>query len=548
MAEDYAKAFLSIGVKNGDVVTVVTAGTMDTILYFAGLNKIGAVIQFVNPNYMKFNSKKYINDTGCKILICLDRFYPLIKDAIAETNVSTIIAPSISEYFSPLYKSIIRGKKIKKSERISGVKYYNLKEFLKKGTDEDNPLSEISYEISKPAIITYTSGTTGDPKGVVHTNDSMNNMLDIYQISGGFGASEGVRNLVLITPMYLTSFVHSVIGPMSVGAINILQPIYRPKNLGKDIMKYKPETVVASKAHYIYLEEAKLKRGSLHNTKYAYCGGEAISRAVAQRINKTLEYYGIAPMVLGYGQTEFGTMTMFNIDIPDRVNESGILIPKVRAKIVDFKTGKDVLEGERGELWIQSPAVMKEYFNNQSATDAFFVQDENGETWAKTGDVAEIKYRYNGEPVYEVSGRASDSFVDEEGNIVYLFDIEMKVEEASGVREAEVVSLTVDGRKVPVVHLILDEESKGKEQEILSKIDSMLRENAASKNAVPYAYKIRDGFATSPISGKRNYEILQYETEGYFIKDKDGHFEKTTIISEESKIENKLLQSNIIVG
>ena len=94
----YAKAFLEIGVKRGDIVTICTAGTLDTYLYFAGLNKIGAVAQFVNPNYFKVNSKKYINNTNCKLLICLDKFYPAIKEEIGQTNVEQVMISSISEY------------------------------------------------------------------------------------------------------------------------------------------------------------------------------------------------------------------------------------------------------------------------------------------------------------------------------------------------------------------------------------------------------------------------------------------------------------------
>ena len=110
----YARAFKELGVQNGDMVTICSAGTLDTVLNFAALNKIGAVAQFVNPNYFKFNSKKYINDTNSKLLICLDRFYPDIKDAIAETNVDKVILSSISEYSSFLFKVVARRKKISK--------------------------------------------------------------------------------------------------------------------------------------------------------------------------------------------------------------------------------------------------------------------------------------------------------------------------------------------------------------------------------------------------------------------------------------------------
>ena len=546
LVDNYAKAFKEVGVKNGDVVTICTGGTLDTVLYFAGLNKIGAVSQFVNPNYFKFNSKKYINETNSKLLICLDKFYPAIRDEIAETNVEQVILSSISEYSSFLFKKMARRIPMKDIVKVPGIKYMSLPEFVKMGIKSNISLEPIKYEQDKPAVIVYTSGTTGNPKGVVHTNDSLNNMLSIYQIANGFGASRAAKNLVLIPPMYLTSFMHSIIGPASVGATNTLQPIYNPKTLAEDIKKYEPKTVVASKAHYINLEDSKLPEGSLNKTKYAYCGGEAISRDTAIRINRILTYLGIEPMINCYGESEFGTMVMFNYDIPNRVNESGILIPEVKAKILDLVTGLPVEPGKRGELYIQTPAVMKEYYNNPEATAKFFVVDNNGEKWAKTGDIAEIKYQQNGKDVYEVSGRVSDSFIDENGEVVYLFDIENQVEKSQYVREAEVISLTIDGKKVPIVHIVLNKEINITPEEALKSIDDSLRKNV-TKNQIPYAYKIRESFATSPISGKRDYAILKYETNDYLMLNEFGNFEAVNIDSLESKEINDLVHSKILI-
>ena len=548
MVDVYAKAFKEMGVKNGDMVTICSAGTLDTVLNFAALNKIGACAQFVNPNYFKVNSKKYINDTNSKLFICLDRFYPEIKDALKETNVEKVIMSSISEYASFLFKVLAGRKRVSSADKIPGVQYVELPDFIKMGEHSNATLERIPYEPNKPSVITYTSGTTGNPKGVVHTNDSINNMITLYENNDGFGVRTGDRNLVLIPPMYLTSFVHSIFAPMTLGTTNILQPVYNPNTLGSDLKKYYPTTCIASKAHYINLQNSKLPKGSLSHTKFAYCGGEAISKSSAIKINEILAYYGIPPMVIGYGQTEFGTMTMFNNNIPTRTNESGILIDGVNAKILDQVTGKPVEPGKRGELYIQTPAVMKEYLNNEEATKKFFVTDEKGEVWSKTGDIAEVKYQYKGQDVYEVSGRASDSFVDENGNVVYLFDIETAVEDIKYVNQAEVVAVTLeDGKKVPIVHIVLDNNAKKAADEIIKVIDATLRKDQDNPNAIPYAYKVRDSFETSPISGKRDYAILRFETDGFVGFDQNGNLVPMTINSKESQEKNDLLKSKIMV-
>lgn len=539
----YAKAFLEMGVKEGDVVTICAAGTLDTVLNFAGLNEIGAIAQFVNPNYFLANPKKYIDETGSKLLIILDRFYPQLKNSIAQTNIKNIVCSSISEYSSTLYKVLARRKEIKPSDKIEGINYINLPDFVKLGQNSQLKIDKLPYVENRPSVITYTSGTTGDPKGVVHTNDSINNMIEIYELAHGFGVEQEDRNLVLIPPLYMTSFVHSIFAPMTLGTTNILQPVYNPEALGKDLKKYEPQTVIASKAHYINLENSNLKKDSLSFVKFAYCGGEAITKPTAIRINDILNYYGIPPMVIGYGQTEYGTMTMFNTDIPFRTNESGILIPGIKAQVVDLKTGLPAENGTYGELLIQSPATMLGYYKNQEATDKFFFTNDDGEIWTRTGDIAAVKYQYNGQDVYDVVGRKKDSFTNENGDVVFLFNIENLAEEVDGIREAEAIALTIDDVKHPIVHVVLRNNITKSKEEIIRDLDSYIKSKVNNESEIPFAYKIRDKFNTSPISGKRDYESLQFETDNYIRVLEDGSLEVIPIYSEESKVTNDFLEA-----
>jgi long-chain acyl-CoA synthetase len=531
MIDVYAKAFLEIGVQNGDMVSICSGGTLDTMLNFAALNRIGATVQFVNPNYLKTNGKKYINDTNTKLLICMDRFYPIIKEELEKTNIKKILVSSLSEYSSLLYKIILKRKKIKNEYKIPNVEYIDLPDFIKIGENSNIKIKRIPYEKDKPAVIAYTSGTTGDPKGIVHTNDSINNMISIYAMTNGFGPGRGDRNLVLIPPMYLTSFVHSLFGTMILGPTNILQPIYDATTLGKNLKKYEPITVIASKAHYINLQNSNLKEGSLSFLKYPYCGGEAFSKTTAMKINKILEYYGIPPMILGYGQSEFGTMTMFNSDIETRTNESGILIPEIEAKILDLKTNKPVEKGQRGELYIKTPAVMKEYLNNPEATNKFFVIDEQGKKWGKTGDIAAIIGEHNGKDVYEVFGRKTDSFINSKGEIVYLFDIENEIEKIKFVKEAEIISLEIENENVPIAHIILDSKYNIDKEEAIKYIDIKLKETFSDSSYIPYAYKIREKFETSALSGKRDYNSLKFELNDFYRFNDKNELEMTNLKS-----------------
>lgn len=530
------KGYIELGVKDRDIVTMCMAGTVDSMAHFYALNRIGAITQLVNPNYFKINSTKYINDTNSKLLIVLDRFYPMLQEAIKQTNVEKIMLSSITEQSSFLYKTLIRRKNLKRDQILSGVDYISYPEFERIGSNSIKEIISPEFIEQKDSAIVYTSGSTGNPKGVILTNDSFNNMISIYDAKNGFGSKTGDRNLVLIPPMYGTSLAHCVNAPLAFGCTNIMQPIYNPQTFLKDLQKYKPNIVVGSLGHYISLLDKDIKDGSLSFLNMPFTGGEPLPKKLAIQINEKMKNAGIKNnLIIGYGMSEFGTMTMFNMDIKNRTNESGYLMPFVEAKIVNPITNEPVGVNEKGIIKISTPAIMKGYINNSEATSKFFETDENGVVWGNTGDIATVDEN----EAYNVVGRSSDSFTDSKGNIVYLFDIENMIANNKYVKECELVPLTIDGKKVPVAHIVLEKNAVQLSEDILTLINKECISNLSNEEAIPFAYKLRDKFPTSPISGKRDYDTLKYETEDY-IKITDQGIIYTSLESEESKIENEI--------
>ncbi|MDO5569011.1 MAG: class I adenylate-forming enzyme family protein [bacterium] len=533
LIELYAKSFQNLGIKNGDVVTLCLAGTPDAVITFYALNKLGAVANFVNPNYFKINSKKYMDGTGSTVLFILDRFYDKLKDSISETKTNKIILSSLSSYASVFNKFKLDKnffKTINKNKIIKGIEYFDLDSFLVCGKNNNNILKSVPYEKNKDVGIFYTSGTTGDPKGVLVTNDGFNNMITMYDVLNGMDRVAGDRNLVVIPPMYETGISHGINAPFAFGCTNILQPIYDKYTFANDLKKYKPNTVTAAGSHYATAIESNLKRGDLESLRYPCTGGEALTKEFAREISEKLMYFGAKnPLIIGYGASEFGCMVMINQYLKNRTNESGYTMPFVEARIVDTITGKELGANERGEVQVRTPAMMKSYYKMPEKTLEIFCVDENGKKWAKTGDYG-LK---NENGVYEVFGRITDSFINEKGESVYLFEYEQLIARHPAVLECEAVAITIDNKKVPVIHLVLKKDYKNKSEEVLREIYNLLLKEKSEY--MPYCFKIRDGFNTSPISGKRDYLSLLYETNGFINIDNKGQIININIDTNESK-------------
>ena len=127
-----------------------------------------------------------------------------------------------------------------------------------------------------------------------------------------------------------------------------------------------------------------------------------------------------------------------------------------------------------------------------------------------------------------------------------MFDIENTVEDIKYVREAEVVSAEIEGNNVPIVHLILEKKAKKISDEVIKMINEVIKKSFDNPNAIPYAYKIRESFDTSPISGKRDYVNLAYETEGFLKLDDNNNLYPINLQYSSSK-DKSLLKSKILI-
>ena len=173
-------------------------------------------------------------------------------------------------------------------------------------------------------------------------------------------------------------------------------------------------------------------------------------------------------LVYAYGMSELGPLAIVSPYERGLDGKVGKPIPGVDARIVDDK-GNLLGTNERGNLQIKAECAMKGYFNNPQLTEAFYTDDG----YAITGDIATRDENGN----YSVIGRATDSFISNNGRRIFLFDIENCIYrlKPNVISEAEVVGLPINGttEKIPVAHLVLNNDYKGQEAEIIQELDEL---------------------------------------------------------------------------
>jgi long-chain acyl-CoA synthetase len=526
----YARAFKALGDiergsadELGKTVGFCVPTLPSTILGFFALNKIGVTACFISKELLKFGGYQQFVDSNTETLVVFDQFYPEIAKSLAKTNVKNVIIVSLSDDCPIIPEGIpdrlrfalsMNGADaIKKS--VGSDTYYSLAAFLELG-DCDNQAIESYYDNSgeKTAVILYTGGSTGVPKGVEKRDREFIAMANRHESLDNLDMIAGTRNGIFIPPNHPTGFVQSILLPMFYGATQVLQPIYNKETFVSDISRLKLDLAVAAPSHYATFLHNNLPDNALSHYKYPFSGGECVTPELAQSINKELIRLGVKyPLIISYGLSEVGPAAIFTVGDTALGNKSGKPLPGVKARIVD-QEGNELGDNQRGLLEIYAPEThMKGYRNMPELTKDLWTKDG----YAKTDDIA-IRDE-NGD--YEVFGRATDCFTDASGKSHYLFDIENFIYKDDRVAEAESVALTVGKQEYPVAFIVLKQNTTDAPSEIIKRIYASAHRSLPPQE-VPMGMMMLDKFETNAVSTKRDYASLKLIREGYYYADEEG--------------------------
>ena len=333
----------------------------------------------INPLYKAEEVLFELNDAGAKTVIVMSRFYPLIQQIREKTALENVIVTNVKAYFPWITRLLFTLFK----EKEDCVKIedgdYELEKLMKRRTSSKPDIIVNSDDI---AMLQYTSGTTGRPKGVMlsHYNLVVNALQCRNWVSD---TVEGEERVLGWLPFFHSFGMTACLG-FTINCAGTLILIPNPSNL-----KYILETIEKEKITMMpgvptmYAALGNYKKTSnynLNSIRACISGGAPLMENVKKRFIELTD----SKLVEGYGLSEAAPVTHSNpINGINKINSIGIPVPDTECKIVDLEKGeKEVPIGERGELIIKAPQVMKGYWNQQKMTEEAI---RNG--WLYTGDV-----------------------------------------------------------------------------------------------------------------------------------------------------------------
>lgn len=498
-----AAALRGAGVKKGDIITVVSIMTPEIIALFYAADMMGATLNLVDPRYSVEGIREYIEEVDSHLLVCLNVVYERCRQAAKRTNVEKVIVLSPADSLPPVMAVGYKLTTPDKNKYASNV--IRWKQFIKGG--EGQSTAAEPYDPDHACVVVHTGGTTGSPKGVMLTDDCFNGIALQFQAYPKL-FHRGQKLMNVMPPFIAYGFACGIHLPLVLGFTVIIIPNLDPAKLGSLVLKHKPEHMFGVPTHYQQLaSDPKLRDKDLSFIINYAAGGDSLSRGAEQTVNDFLAAHGARyPIAKGYGMTEVSSAATVAAGLDNKPGSVGI--PMVNTVVAAFEPGTDqeLPIGQRGELCISGPCLMKGYYNKPEETAILLRRHPDGRVWAHTGDMG---YLDEDGFVY-LDSRIKRMIIRHDGFKVFPSMIENVVSRHPAVHQCSVVGCAdkdhTQGR-LPFVYIVLKADTTAKKKQVIRELERMCAEELP-EYVQPVAYKFISSMPMTPV-GKVDYRQLE---------------------------------------
>jgi long-chain acyl-CoA synthetase len=383
-----AASLYELGVEKEEKVILYLYNLPQTIIAWLALQRLHAIPVLVAPVYTAYDIRYMANDVGAEIIFCMDTNLSYVIDVLSQAPIRKVIVTNMVDLL-PRWKSLIgRGfGRVPTGKVPTGKEFLSFRELLKNGVIGSLP--PFRGKAEDTAVMLYTGGTTGFPKGV-----PLSGGLFLYRVDEWAKAAEALVPVgqgisLLSAPLYHVIGQMDGMTPMLItGETLIVLPRVVLDAMFDHIQRYRATRMFAVPAMYrMILEHDRIDTYDFSSLKYCGTGGDVLPTEVAKRWQDKFKI----PLYQGYGATELCaaiSLSYARDGVPPE-GAAGKISPGSKFRLVDPDTLEPVPPGEPGELLATSPYAVKSYWNKPGETETCFLHID-GEVWYRTKDIVEV--------------------------------------------------------------------------------------------------------------------------------------------------------------
>lgn len=457
MIDRAARAFASRGIVKGDTVMMMLPTLPETLVSFYALNRLGAVVDFIDVRFTPERVLEIARRVRPKMLLVMTFYLKKLETVRADLPVDRIL---LLRGCDSMPKSVLfwyrLGEHFNGRRRLTrrSKKYLFWSDFMSEGPDRSAQNCDGSQEFHGGALkadvnahdtacIFQTSGTSGFPKSMCHSNFNMvNSAISKYRYLND--PKPGDRLLSMLPPFSMFGFVFNIHMPLMFGMTLEIVPLFVPEKMSEILAKRRPNHILCVPSQWNSVAATPARNHDLSFLKTVFVAGESVDRTLRNRVNAFFAANGSrAVLQTDYGMTEAGGTIAFTTYEKACENElskgySGYPAPWTEVCIYDNEKQCELDYGEVGEICAIPPFGIREYLNDADATGELMKRHADGKAWVHTGDIGYLAE----DGSLHLEGRRKRMIVRFDGTKIFPIEIETAIKGVKGVSDCTVVPIT----------------------------------------------------------------------------------------------------------